>query len=146
MIFSGSCVVDKNNTSRFAEKPAQVPMVAIYTAHKPDNSLQNQHLAYSIDNGRTWKKYEGNPVLDLNKRDFRDPKVFWHAPTKKWVMVVKLPNEHMAKIYGSPDLKTWSHLSDFDPAGDVRGIGECPDLLQVPIVGQPGKSKWVLIT
>ncbi len=146
MIFSGSCVVDKNNTSGFAEKPGEIPMVAIYTAHKPDNSLQNQHLAYSIDNGRTWKKYEGNPVLDLNKRDFRDPKVFWHSPTKKWVMVVMLPHEHIAKFYASPDLKSWSHLSDFGPAGDVRGVWECPDLLQVPVAGQPGKNKWVLIT
>jgi len=146
MIFSGSCVVDKNNTSGFAETPGQVPMVAIYTAHKPDGSLQTQHLAFSVDNGRTWKKYEGNPILDLNKRDFRDPKVFWHTTTKKWVMVVMLPHEHMAKFYGSPDLKNWSHLSDFGPAGDVRGVWECPDLLQVPIVGQPGKSKWVLLT
>jgi fructan beta-fructosidase len=151
MIFSGSCVVDKNNTSGFAEKAGQIPLVAIYTAHiiadksKPDDYLQNQHIAYSLDDGRTWTKYDGNPVLDLKKKDFRDPKVFWHAPSKKWVMAVVFPQEHIVQFYGSPDLKSWSHLSDFGPAGDVSAIWECPDLLQVPINGQPGKSKWVLI-
>jgi fructan beta-fructosidase len=151
MIFSGSCVVDKNNTSGFAVKPGQIPMVAVYTAHiipdksKPDDYQQNQHIAYSLDDGRTWKKYEGNPVLDQHKKDFRDPKVFWYAPGKKWIMAVVLPHDHIVQFYGSPDLKTWSHLSDFGPAGDVGGIWECPDLLQVPVSGQPGKSKWVLI-
>lgn len=151
MIFSGSCVVDKNNTSGFRQKPGQIPLVAIYTAHiirdksKPDDYLQNQHIAYSLDDGRTWTKYEGNPVLDLNKKDFRDPKVFWHEPTKKWIMATVLPHEHIVQFHGSPDLKSWSHLSDFGPAGDTNGIWECPDLLQVPIAGQAGKSKWVLI-
>lgn len=151
MIFSGSCVVDRNNTSGFAQKPEQVPLVAIYTAHiipdksKPDDYLQNQHIAYSLDDGRTWKKYEGNPVLDLNKKDFRDPKVFWYEPGKKWIMVTVLPHEHMVQFHGSTNLKTWSHLSDFGPAGDTNGIWECPDLLQVPVNDEPDKSKWVLI-
>jgi fructan beta-fructosidase len=151
MIFSGSCVVDKNNTSGFAEKPAQIPLVAIYTAHiipdksKPDDYLQNQHIAYSLDDGRTWKKYAGNPVLDLNKKDFRDPKVFWYEPGKKWIMLTVLPHEHMVQFHGSIDLKTWSHLSDFGPAGDTNGIWECPDLLQVPLSDEPEKNKWVLI-
>lgn len=151
MIFSGSCVVDKNNSSGFAQKPGQIPMVAVYTAHiipdksKPDDYMQTQHLAYSLDNGRTWTKYAGNPVLDLHKKDFRDPKVFWYEPGKKWIMVTVLPNEHIMQFHGSSDLKTWSHLSDFAPAGDISGIWECPDLLQVPINGQPGKSKWVLM-
>ena len=83
MIFSGSAVVDKNNTTGFANKPGQIPMVAIYTAHIiPDSSdkenyRQEQHIAYSLDKGRTWTKYAGNPVLDIHKKDFRDPKVFW---------------------------------------------------------------------
>lgn len=151
MIFSGSCVVDKNNSSGFGQKPGQVPLVAIYTAHiipdlsKPNDYLQNQHIAYSLDDGRTWTKYAGNPVLDLHKKDFRDPKVCWYAPGKKWIMVTVLPNEHKVQFHASPDLKTWSHLSDFGPAGDTNGIWECPDLLQVPIAVQTGKSKWVLM-
>jgi len=82
MIFSGSCVVDKENSSGFAIKKGQVPMVAIYTAHinmdavKKDSTLKNQHIAYSLDNGRTWAKYKNNPVLDLKRKDLRDPKVF----------------------------------------------------------------------
>jgi fructan beta-fructosidase len=144
-------VVDKNNTSHFAEKPNQVPLVAIYTAHiipdksKPDDYMQNQHIAYSLDDGRTWKKYEGNPVLDLHKKDFRDPKVFWYAPAKKWIMATVLPHEHLVQFHSSVDLKSWTHESDFGPAGDTNDIWECPDLLQVPINGQPTKSKWVLI-
>lgn len=126
-------------------------MIAVYTAHiipdstKPDDYLQNQHIAYSLDNGRTWTKYANNPVLDIHKKDFRDPKVFWHEPTKKWIMALVLPTEHIAQLYGSPDLKQWTHLSDFGPAGDTNDIWECQDLLQVPVEGAPGKSKWVLI-
>jgi fructan beta-fructosidase len=151
MIFSGSCVVDKNNSSGFAEKPGQVPLVAIYTAHiipdksNPDDYQQNQHIAYSLDNGRTWQKYAGNPVLDLGKKDFRDPKVFWYAPQQKWVMLTVLPHEHIVQFYGSKNLKQWEHLSDFGPQGDTSAIWECPDLLQVPVAGAGGEKKWVLI-
>jgi fructan beta-fructosidase len=151
MIFSGSCVVDKNNTSGFAQKAGQIPLVAIYTAHitpdksKPDDYMQTQHIAYSLDDGKTWEKYKGNPVLDEHKKDFRDPKVFWYQPGKKWIMATVLPHEHRVQFWSSPDLKSWSHLSDFGPAGDTSAIWECPDLLQVPVNGQPGKSKWVLI-
>ena len=151
MIFSGSCVVDKENSSGFAIKKGQVPMVAIYTAHinmdavKKDSTLQNQHIAYSLDNGRTWTKYKSNPVLDLKRKDFRDPKVFWYAKEKKWVMAVVFPEEHIVQFYSSPDLKQWKHMSDFGPAGDSNGIWECPDLLQVPVTGNLGEYKWVLI-
>ena len=143
MIFSGSCVVDKNNTAGFATKPGQVAMIAIYTAHinlgnlKADSTLQNQHIAYSLDNGRTWKKYKGNPVLDLKRKDFRDPKVFWYEKEKKWVMSVVFPLEHIVQFYSSPDLKQWTFLSDFGPAGDIDGIWECSDLLHVPVKGNP---------
>lgn len=151
MIFSGSCVVDKNNTAGFAKKPGQVAMVAVYTGHnnlgnlKADSTLQNQHIAYSLDNGRTWTKYEGNPVLDLKRKDFRDPKVFWHAPSKKWVMTVVFPEEHIVQLYGSPDLKHWNLLSTFGPDGDTNGIWECSDLLRVPVKGKTGQYKWALI-
>jgi fructan beta-fructosidase len=151
MIFSGSAVVDENNTTGFAKKPGQAPMVAIYTGHfiadtsKPDDYRQAQYIAYSLDDGRTWEKYEGNPVLDEDKKDFRDPKVFWYAPQNKWVMAVVLPHEHIVQFYSSPDLKKWKYLSDFGPAGDTSGIWECPDLLRVPVVGSLAKFKWVLI-
>lgn len=151
MIFSGSCVVDKNNTTGFAKKPGQIPMVAVYTGHvsldtlNRDSVLQNQQLAYSVDNGRTWKKYEGNPVLDLKRRDFRDPKAFWYEKDKKWIMSVVFPQEHIVQFYSSPDLKHWTHLSDFGPEGDTNGIWECSDLLRVPVKGKPGSYKWLLL-
>lgn len=149
MIFSGSCVVDEKNTAGFA-KPGQTALVAIYTAHlipdpaKPDDYKQSQHIAYSIDDGRTWKKYPGNPVLDINKKDFRDPKVFWYAPQQKWIMALVLPHEHKVQFYSSINLKQWQHLSDFGPEGDIKDIWECSDLLQVPVEGRTGKKKWVL--
>ena len=151
MIFSGSAVLDKNNSTGFATKAGQIPMVAIYTAHIiPDSSdkenyRQEQHIAYSLDKGRTWTKYAGNPVLDIHKKDFRDPKVFWYDKGKKWIMAVVLPHEHIVQFYSSKNLKQWEHLSDFGPAGDYTNIWECPDLLQVPIENDPGKKKWVLI-
>lgn len=150
-IFSGSAVMDKNNTTGFGQNPTDVPMVAIYTAHiisdstKPDNYRQEQHIAYSLDNGRTFTKYSGNPVLDIGKKDFRDPKVFWHGPTKKWIMLVVLAREHIIKFYNSPDMKQWTHISDFGPAGDHDEIWECSDLLEVPVENETGRKKWVLI-
>ena len=78
---------------------------------------QTQDLAFSNDRGRTWTKYAGNPVLDLGLADFRAPKVFWHEPTSRWIMIVSLANEKRVRLYGSPDLKQWTHLSDFGPAG-----------------------------
>ena len=151
MIFSGSAVIDKNNGAAFAKKEGQVSMVAIYTANitpdslKKENSRQEQHIAFSLDKGRTWTKYAGNPVLDIHKKDFRDPKVFWYDEGKKWIMAVVLPDEHIVQFYSSKNLKQWEHLSDFGPAGDYISIWECPDLLQVPIENEPGKKKWVLI-
>jgi fructan beta-fructosidase len=143
-IFSGSAVVDPFNTSGFVQKLGQVPMVAIYTADIP-NSNQSQHIAYSLDSGRTFTKFNFNPVLDLEKKDFRDPKVFWHEPTKKWIMAVMWPHEKKVQFYNSKTLKAWTLLSEFGPAGDTSGIWECPDLFRVPITGSPGKYKWVFM-
>ncbi len=142
MIFSGTCVVDKNNTSGFGKK-GDVPMVAVYTGHI-ENVNQSQHIAYSLDDGISWTKYAGNPVLDLGKKDFRDPKIFWHAPKKYWVMSVMLPVEHVVQFYSSVNLKNWKLLSEFGPAGDTSAVWECPDLTLVPIEGMPGKKKWLL--
>ena len=126
-------------------------MVAIYTGHfiadssNPENSMQAQYIAYSLDKGRTWTKYDKNPVLNLHKKDHRDPKVFWYEPEKKWVMLTVLPQEHTVMFHSSKNLKDWVHMSNFGPAGDTNDIWECPDLLQVPVTGNKEKSKWVLI-
>src|SRR5215208_5468668 len=111
-IFSGSAVVDYQNTSDFG-RPGRPPMVAIYTRAAHEGCCQAQAIAYSLDRGRTWKKYAGNPVLDIGSREFRDPKVFWYAPAKRWIMSVVLATEHKVSFYGSTDLKSWTHLSDF---------------------------------
>jgi fructan beta-fructosidase len=144
MIFSGTCVADKNNTSSFG-KTGKAPMVAIYTGHI-EGINQSQHLAYSLDDGISWTKYNKNPILDLHKKDFRDPKIFWYEPKKYWVMALMFPVEHFVQFYSSKNLKDWKHLSDFGPAGDTSGVWECPDLTQVPIEGMPGKKKWLLQT
>ena len=144
-IFSGSAVVDTNNTSGFGTK-ANPPMVAIYTsaytgAHPTLAGRQAQSLAYSLDEGQTWTKYSGNPVLDINSREFRDPKVFWYAPAKEWRMVVVRAVERKADIYGSPNLKDWTHLSEFGPAGAVGGVWECPDLFPLAVDGDPAQCE-----
>ena len=143
-IFSGSAVVDYFNTTGFGtlENPA---MVAIYTAHKHDGSHQAQALAYSLDEGLTWVKYEGNPVLDLQLDHFRDPKVTWDRTTESWLMTVVLPKERKVSFYSSKDLKSWAHLSDFGPVGAVDGDWECPDLFPLFVDGDESKVKWVLL-
>ncbi len=143
-IFSGSAVMDPFFTSGFGKEKGKVPMVAIYTADVPHTN-QSQHLAYSLDSGRTFTKFSGNPVLDLDKKDFRDPKVFWHAPSQKWIMLVMWPHEKKVQFYSSKTLKAWTLLSEFGPAGDTTGIWECPDLFRVPVDGVPGKYKWVFM-
>ena len=148
MILSGSAVVDWENTSGFGSlrtATSKPPLVAIYTGHYTKKPLQNQHIAYSNDRGRTWTKYAGNPVLDIGARDFRDPKVQWHEATRRWVMTVAWPNERKVRFYASPNLKDWTHLSDFGPAGSTTGIWECPDLFPVRIENRRGVQKWVLI-
>ena len=121
MIFSGSCVIDKNNTSGFAKQPEQIPMVAIYTGLQ--GVIQAQHIAYSLDDGRTWTKYEHNPVLDLNNKDFRDPKVFWYEPQQKWIMAVVLAMEKKVQFYSSKNLRKWELMSSYGPAGDTTVFG-----------------------
>ncbi|MDX1636398.1 MAG: glycoside hydrolase family 32 protein [Balneolaceae bacterium] len=143
MIFSGSAVVDHNNTSGFGSTD-NPPMVAIYTGHHTDRDLQDQRIAYSTDNGRSWTKYEGNPVLDEGMENFRDPKVIWHEPSRHWIMVVALPTEYKVRFYGSDNLKEWNLLSEFGPSGATGGIWECPDLFELPVDGNPDQTKWVL--
>ncbi len=142
MIFSGTCVVDKKNTSGFG-KDGKIPMVAVYTGHI-ENVSQTQNIAYSLNEGKTWTKYANNPILDLHKKDFRDPKIFWQQNKNYWVMAVMMPVEHIVQFYSSANLKDWTHLSDFGPIGDTSGVWECPDLTQVPVEGNPNKKKWLL--
>ncbi len=142
MAFSGSAVADADNTSGLGtrDKP---PLVAVYTGH--GHGKQTQDLASSVDRGRTWTKFPGNPVLDVGQAEFRDPKVAWHAATKQWVMVVSLAVQKKLQFYGSKDLKAWTHLSDFGPAGVAdKPNWECPDLFELPVVGEPGVTRWVL--
>jgi fructan beta-fructosidase len=123
MIFSGSAVVSGDS------------MVAIFTSHKPD--IQTQSIASSKDKARTFELYSGNPVLNIGRKDFRDPKVFWYEPQKKWVMAAVVPDQYKVSLYESRDLKSWNFLSDFAKMGDTTKIWECPDVFEV-------SNKWVL--
>jgi fructan beta-fructosidase len=146
-IFSGSAVADSNNTSGFGKK-GKIPLVAIFTHHDPKgekagtNNFQNQSLAYSLDNGNTWTKYKGNPVLkNPGIKDFRDPKVMWYAKQKKWLMTLAT-KDHIT-FYSAPDLKNWKKESEFGLAvGAHGGVWECPDLFPLKV---EGKTYWVLI-
>jgi len=145
MIFSGSAVVDHQNTTGFGSLD-NPPMVAIYTGHRqPPEIGQNQQLAYSLDNGRTWEKYEGNPVLDEDMEHFRDPKVIWHEETEQWIMIITLSEDFAVNFYGSPNLKDWELLSQFTAEGAPDDKNwECPDLWYLPIDGDENNKRWVL--
>ncbi len=144
MIFSGSVVVDTNNTAGFAG-PGETALVAIYTGvNRMGPRLQTQQLAYSIDGGRTWRRYPGNPVLDIASTAFRDPKVFWHAPSARWVMAVAMAEARQVALYGSADLKRWEHLSDFGPCGATQGIWECPELFAIRHADHARAPLWMM--
>jgi len=113
-------------------------IVAIYTRHTETH--QAQCIARSVDNGRTFVKYENNPVLDENKKDFRDPKVFRY--NDHWIMCAVQPWDHQVSFYRSTDLISWQHLSNFGPAAAIDGVWECPDLFPLTI---DGEQVWVLL-
>ncbi len=148
-IISGSVVVDSANSSGFGgmDQGGKAPLVAIFTQHDPqgerrgDTHFQNQSIAYSLDDGQTWIKYKNNPVLrNPGIRDFRDPKVIWYAPGKKWVMV--LATKDRISFYSSLNLKDWQKESEFgSDRGAHGGVWECPDLFPMRL----GKTYWVLI-
>jgi fructan beta-fructosidase len=145
MVYSGSAVVDWNNSSGLCKNPDPQDhscLVAVYTAAYKDR--QKQHIAFSNDRGRTWMNYSGNPVLDLDAKDFRDPNVFWYEPQHKWVMVAVLADERTLLVLDSPDLKQWTKRSTFGPAADTAGQWECPDLIELPVEGA-NEKKWILI-
>lgn len=140
-IFSGSCVVDHENTAGFGKDA----IVAFYTSAKstPWGDVQAESMAYSLDNGKTFTKYEGNPIVTSEEKDFRDPKVFWYAPGKHWCMILAV-GQHM-EIYSSANLKDWKKESEFGAMqGAHGGVWECPDLVELPVEGTREK-KWVLI-
>ena len=129
-IFSGSCVVDKDNTAGFGKNT----IVAFYTSAA---EAQTQSMAYSTDGGRTFKKYEKNPVITSSVPDFRDPNVFWHGETNRWIMILAVGQE--MQIFSSANLKDWQKESSFGSEyGNHGGVWECPDLLKID-------GKWVLI-
>ncbi len=147
-IFSGGAVVDVNNTSKLStsEDP---PIIATFTHHDfvgekaKTNDFQKQSIAYSLDGGVEWTKYDGNPVIPNTEKikDFRDPKVVWHAPSQRWILVLAAYDR--VKFYSSPNLLNWEFLSDFAIEGDQR-LWECPDLFPMTVEGKD-ETKWVLI-
>jgi fructan beta-fructosidase len=147
MIFSGSAVLDKNNTSGLG-RGGVAPLVAIYTQHNMPgekagrNDFQNQSIAFSLDEGKTWTKYAGNPVLKTpNLKDFRDPKVIWHEPTQKWIMSLAVADH--VELYSSPNLINWTKESEIGKNLFAHGgVWECPDLLSF---NHFGKTVWVLL-
>ena len=149
-IFSGSAVVDVNNTSGFG-KPGKPAMIAIFTYHNMKgekqgrNDYQTEGIAFSNDKGRTWTKYEHNPVLkNPGTRDFRDPKVSWNRMADKWIMTLAV-GDHVC-FYSSPNLKDWKLESEFGKGvGAHGGVWECPDLFELPVSNGGGEKKWVLL-
>jgi fructan beta-fructosidase len=140
-IWSGSAVVDPHDSSGFFDGGSG--LVALFTHWR--DGVQAQSLAYSRDRGRTWTKYEGNPVIAAPElRVFRDPKVCWHAPTGRWVMVVTIGQS--VRFYASPDLRAWRATGEFGAGhGSQGGVWECPDLFPLPIEGADGAERWVLL-
>lgn len=148
LIFSGSAVLDAQNTSGLGQ-PGRPALVALYTSHSEKKEQQgrpdaeNQSLAYSLDHGQTWTKYARNPVLkNQGSRDFRDPKVSWYAPGQKWLMALSA-HDHI-EFYSSKNLLAWTKESEFGRGlGAHGGVWECPDLIQVK--DTPGQPHYVLI-
>jgi fructan beta-fructosidase len=147
-IYSGSTVLDSNNTSGLCGNPGEKApscLVAIYTGASQEKQTQN--IAVSRDGGTTWTKYSANPVIDAGLKDFRDPKVFWHTASKSWVMVVSLPTQHKVRFYRSANLLQWQLAGEFGPAGAVSGVWECPDLFELPVRdgnGNLDSTRWLL--
>lgn len=130
-IFSGSAVVDVNNTSGFFPDEDN-GVVAIYTLNTVEEEVQE--IAYSHDGGYTFTKYSGNPVISINSTQFRDPKVIWHSETSSWVMVVSYAQDFVIGIYTSPNLKNWTHASNFSHHGLLGLQYECPNLVPIPML------------
>ncbi len=141
-IYSGSAIVDKQNCAGFGKDA----IIAFYTSHA-DAYIERQCLAYSTDNGRTYTKYEHNPILTAADgiRDFRDPKVIWHEPTQRWIMALAADKE--VRFFNSTNLIDWTYLSSFGKEYGAHWYQyECPDLIELPLDNDPQSTKWVLIS
>ncbi|RAL14360.1 glycoside hydrolase family 32 protein [Aspergillus homomorphus CBS 101889] len=163
MYFSGSAIADVHNTSGFGTDESPVPLVAVYTSFYPKTQTlpsgqnvqanqQAQSIAYSLDNGTTWTPWDaGNPVIPTppapystqDTQEFRDPFVFFHEPTNKWIAAVSLATQHKIAIYTSDNLKTWTQTSTFGPFNAVAGVWECPNLFPLQLDDDPAQIKWV---
>jgi fructan beta-fructosidase len=147
MIFSGSAVVDWTDTSGFFGGEAGLVAIFTHADTYPETNRprQRQSLAYSKDQGRTWEKYDSNPVLkEEHIMDFRDPKVFWHRETNRWVMVVAAGQT--IRMYTSKNLTSWEFTSEFgEGQGSHQGVWECPDLFELTVDRDSNQKKWVLI-
>lgn len=143
-IFSGSAVVDHDNTTGWQVNDEK-PIVCIYTSAGGSNPQSQgqpftQSIAYSVDRGQSWIKYDQNPVLGHIHGGNRDPKVLWHAPSGRWVMILYLDERGKFGLFGSPDLKQWTKLSDL-----LLDDGhECPDLFELPVDGDAANTRWVV--
>ncbi|CAA17022.2 putative invertase [Schizosaccharomyces pombe] len=150
LMFSGSAVIDKTNSSGFFESgffsrksvDPEERIVLIYTTHYDNRETQN--IAYSLDGGITFIKYKKNPILDIKESQFRDPKVFWHEESRAWIMVVVLAQKYKVLFYHSLNLRDWVKLSEFGSAGVLGYQYECPDFVRLPIEGTD-EFRWVLI-
>lgn len=148
-IFSGSAVVDWKNTSGLGSE-TNPPLIAFFTYHNMEKEqakeidVETQAIAYSLDKGHTWLKYEKNPVVrNPGVRDFRDPKVFWHGESQYWIM--SIASQQVIRFYHSKNCIDWNFLSEFgDGYGNHDGVWECPDLFPLR-VKDSGETKWVLI-
>ncbi|MFV0433907.1 MAG: glycoside hydrolase family 32 protein [Leucobacter sp.] len=144
-VFSGSIVVDVEGTTGFGT-PGDPALIALYTSDSKREKRQAQSIAYSLDAGTSWAKYEGNPVLDRGSANFRDPKIIrWESAEEcYWVMVAVEAEDRQVVMYRSDDLLSWRYLSSFGPEGAVGGVWECPDLFPLRIEGTD-EERWILI-
>lgn len=153
MIFSGSVVHDADNSSGLGAPGGPGPLVAVYTsaftaAHPTRAGIQAQSVAFSEDGGTSWTFYEDNPVVDRDSVNFRDPKVFWHPETGKWVMVTVEAADFRVHLHTSEDLLSWEDTSVFTHPALDGVLWECPDLIRLPVAGAAGDSAreaWVLV-
>ncbi len=140
--WSGSVVMDIENTAGF-NSAEDTAMIAVYTLHEDATGYQHQAISTSLNHG-SFEYYDSNPVIESNEPDFRDPQVFWHEQTDKWIMVITKPVDRGIRIYTSDDLKSWDYESTFEGYGARKEIWEVPDLFELPLNGDPQNMKWVM--
>jgi fructan beta-fructosidase len=141
--YTGSVVVDRANTSGFGSL-SQPAMVAVYTAHRKSDGLENQRLSFST-NYTAFHYFAGNPVLDIGSTSFRDPDVCWDTQSQRWIMAIALPDDRKVNFYASSNLQSWQYISQFGPVAARDQVWEVPNLFQLPLNGDTNLLKWVLV-